>query len=247
MVKLRTPKISGKLRTLTQLRPQLRCATRWTGAFIMVTRFFQIKEHIETIAGETLSIEELMLSPREVREATNLKDQLEALSSVMTKLQDPSLNLANVRTLFDGTLVKFPDFSHIDEGSNIVHSPSFESGVVKLLRGQQHSLTDEEEVALSVLEIDGNEAVPNQNRETFSFADQLLSEELQSKKYLDPSFIPCGSVEAESLFSIASAVWTDRRLFTTPEHIEAYMFLQYNRHLWNESTVAEAIAALDDQ
>jgi len=61
---------------------------------------------------------------------------------------------------------------------------------------------------------------------------------------MDPSFLPCGSVEVESLFSVSSSLWTDRRLRTTPEHIESFMFLKFNRELWDENLVTEAIQAV---
>jgi hypothetical protein len=63
-------------------------------------------------------------------------------------------------------------------------------------------------------------------------------------EYLDPSFIPIGSVEVESFFSVCSSVWGDRRLGTTPEHIESYMFLKTNQEFWDMGTVNEAIQAL---
>ena len=81
-----------------------------------------------------------------------------------------------------------------------------------------------------------------------SFADKILNR--TNKKpthYMDPSFLPCGSVEVESLFSVCSDIWTDRRLSTTPEHIESYMFLKMNKHLWNENLVAKVIGEAQNE
>ena len=87
MTKLRTMKNSAILRTLTPLRPQLRCATRWTGTFTMVQRFLEINEFIEEMAEEDFAIEELLLNSREMKEIEILNEELTLLSSVMTRLQ----------------------------------------------------------------------------------------------------------------------------------------------------------------
>ena len=42
-------------------------------------------------------------------------------------------------------------------------------------------------------------------------------------------------------------IWTDRRLSTTPEHIESYMFLKMNKHLWNENLVAKVIGEAQNE
>lgn len=52
-------------------------------------------------------------------------------------------------------------------------------------------------------------------------------------KYLDPKIISGTSVDVESLFSVAKFVFDDRRLATTPEHVEQIMFLKDNHFLWD--------------
>lgn len=79
-----------------------------------------------------------------------------------------------------------------------------------------------------------------------SFADSILDNVRVETNYMDTSFISCGSVEVESIFSVSSHVWNDRRLGTSPEHVESFMFLKVNRHLWDERLVAEAIQACKD-
>ncbi len=52
-------------------------------------------------------------------------------------------------------------------------------------------------------------------------------------KYLDPKLLSATSVDVESLFSVAKYVFDDRRLATTPEHVEEIMFLKENHFLWD--------------
>jgi len=243
MTKLRTLKNAAKLRMLSPLRPRLRCATRWTGTFAMIERFFELKPHLDKMAEVDDVLSDHMVTMSELKALGVLRDKLEALSSVMTKLQEPKLTLAQVRSLFDGTLEKFPDLkSFLDADANIVHSPHFESGVVKLLRKQNSRLTEDEIKIMQCLEIDSKLPVA-ENDAPKSFADTILDRDEHAVEYMDVSFIPCGSVEVESLFSVCSHVWNDRRLGTTPEHMESYMFLKTNLSLWDAQSVAEAINA----
>ena len=50
------------------------------------------------------------------------------------------------------------------------------------------------------------------------------------------NFIPPGTVIVESLFSIVGYMFDDRRMATTPTHIEEQVFLKVNRNLWNEKS-----------
>ena len=60
MVKLRTLKNSNLLRQHTDLRPIIRCKTRWNGAFRMVKRFFEMKESIKLLAEEDEYLDDLL-------------------------------------------------------------------------------------------------------------------------------------------------------------------------------------------
>lgn len=138
MVKLRTPKASGALRKLTILRPVLRCKTRWSGAFTMVERYFQLKDSITTMKNtddDPHQLEELMLKRTDLLALTTLFENMQKLNSVMLELQSPLLTLLTVRLLFDYTIQEFPTMaSYLAPDANIVHSPEFEATLVKLHR-----------------------------------------------------------------------------------------------------------------
>lgn len=51
--------------------------------------------------------------------------------------------------------------------------------------------------------------------------------------FINPKVISPTSVAAESLFSVSKYVFDDRRLATTPEHVEQQMFLKDNHFLWD--------------
>lgn len=178
MVKLRTPKVSGALRQLTNLRPVLRCKTRWSGACNMVERYFELKEYLRSLilnGDDPFQLEDLDLRPTAVGTLKSLFANMQKLNSVMLELQKPDLDLSTVRLLFDHTINSFPTMrSFIGVDANIIHSPAFENAVVKLLRKVlpifycsliiylvltclftlQTSLTDEDEEALYSMKVE---------------------------------------------------------------------------------------------
>jgi len=190
MAKLRTLKNAGKLRELSPLRPQLRCATRWTGTHQMIKRFFDLLPHIEKLAEDDDVLSDLMPTMSELKALGLLSEKLSDLSSVMEKLQNPTLNLSHVRKLFDVSMGKYPDLKpSLSPDAKIVHSPFFESGIVKLLRKQNSKLTDEELNALECLKVDvKHSVVMNSNETPKTFADLILQDYEPAIDYLDVSF-----------------------------------------------------------
>ena len=111
MVKLRTPKVAGALKRLTKLRPVLRCVTRWSGTFLMISRFFELKEFVTTlinIKDDPHQLADFTLGQRNITSLKNLFDNLKKLNSIMLELQSPSLSISTVRVFFDSTVAEFP-------------------------------------------------------------------------------------------------------------------------------------------
>ncbi|GMF23271.1 unnamed protein product [Phytophthora fragariaefolia] len=94
----------------------------------MVKRFLQIKDaakHVE-------AVEELVSRSRDCRRLMKLQDDLQALDSICLKLQSNETTLADVRTLFDGVVKRYPGTSnYLTKDATIVHSPTFETAIVK--------------------------------------------------------------------------------------------------------------------
>lgn len=61
----------------------------------------------------------------------------------------------------------------------------------------------------------------------------MQSRKKETPRYHNPSSISPTSVVVECLFSESKYVFDDRRLATTPEHIEELMFLRCNHSLWD--------------
>lgn len=83
-----------------------------------------------------------------------------------------------------------------------------------------------------------------------------MLDEIQARKkqriehessYIDLSWIQPTSNIVERFFSQVKAVFTDYRRSLLAENLEAIMFLKLNSDLWDVSTVADAIEALEVQ
>lgn len=88
----------------------------------------------------------LLLAPVEKRLLKKVMECMRDFHSVMFALQSESCTMGQVRKLFDGIMRRYPTMDHyIHPTSEIIHSPLFESALVKLESGQ--ALTEEEKVA----------------------------------------------------------------------------------------------------
>jgi hypothetical protein len=260
MTKLRTIKQAGKLRRKTNLQPVIRNKTRWSSTFEMVKRFFTLEDFIDM---DDVQLSELFPSRSDlIRLKTvlflllfNIKalKDLEQFESVTKILQKVDITLAEVREVFDAILLEFPTMSrHLASDGAIVHSPQFESAVVKCLNGTV-PLTEEDTTLLE--KFASREEIPIQaDGEQLSIAEKALQarkrrklEHRQAARFQDLSFIQPTSNIVERLFSKARLILTDYRKSMSPYTFECLIFLGNNRDLWDMSTVANVIKELKDQ
>ncbi|KAG3198854.1 hypothetical protein PC128_g5713 [Phytophthora cactorum] len=129
-IQLRYPNNAAELARHTHYKPLKSNATRWSSTYQMLARYVKIRDAIKMVAA----VEDLLPWPSIHRQVVQLVNKLEALDSVCVKLQSEERTLADVRLLFDAVMAKYPATSHhLSASARIVHSPVFESTVVKLL------------------------------------------------------------------------------------------------------------------
>ena len=62
-----------------------------------------------------------------------MKD-LEEFDKITKQLQNPATTLSDVRAIFDAAIDQYPLLNfYLEANAQIVHSPAFESGIVKVL------------------------------------------------------------------------------------------------------------------
>ncbi|KAG3046349.1 hypothetical protein PC121_g20734 [Phytophthora cactorum] len=138
-IQLRYPNNAAELARHTHYKSLKFNATRWSSTYQMLARCVKIRDAINMVAA----VEDLLPRPSIHRQVMQLVNKLEALDSVCVKLQSEERTLADVRLLFDAVMAKYPATSHhLSASARIVHSPVFESAVVKLL--SDRALTAEE-------------------------------------------------------------------------------------------------------
>lgn len=140
-VALRTPNNSALLREYTDLKALKSNVTRWSSTYKMLKRDLAIRDAAKMIS----QVEDLVPRPNTHRRIVQLTSQLEELDSVCVQLQGERCSLADVRVLFDAVISKYPvTREYLLADARIVHSPAFESAIVKVLREQRLSTADEE-------------------------------------------------------------------------------------------------------
>ena len=113
----------------------------------MLKRFLKLKEFIDPMNTELAA---LMPTAAELIRLNVLMEDMSKFQSITMHLQKDGINMYEVRVLFDAAIEEYPIMSkYLSTTAKIIHSPDFESGLVKLIReGDSPSLTPSEELAL---------------------------------------------------------------------------------------------------
>ena len=91
--------------------------------------------------------------PRENKGIDNSIEKCANLKSVTLALQRSNIDLHDARILFDSLLEDYDNEvfqKYLEADANIVHSPNFERGVVKILKYQNY-FSDDEKAAMNCL------------------------------------------------------------------------------------------------
>ncbi|KUF88926.1 Glycerol kinase [Phytophthora nicotianae] len=201
----------------------------------MVHRYFAVLE----LMG-------LLSSPACNRRLKELYADLKDFESVSKALQGENMSLLDVRVWFDGLIEAQPAFAaYITPRANIVHSPDFESGCVRVLKGNGARLTASEKRALrSFLQVD---RAPNNNdeeAETDSLVQRLEKRrrlKAREARYCLVGSIPATSNKVERFFSVARATLGHERNGLQLISLEMVLFLRENSRFWDVSTVDQLL------
>ncbi|KAG3110294.1 hypothetical protein PI125_g10146 [Phytophthora idaei] len=96
-------------RVKTPLVPVLRQDTRWSSTFLMLDRYFRLREFL---SADDEDIADLLPSRSVHRKLEDLLSKLRFVESISKKLQSDDLTLLDARDLFDGLLEQRPSFSN---------------------------------------------------------------------------------------------------------------------------------------
>ena len=141
--------------------------------------------------------------------------------------------------------------SHIKPDSDVVHSPDFENGIVKIQGGVEDALTDAEKRAVKGFLIE-DEQIEDEDAqsEDLGFADQLLASSSSRKRararamtsaYRDTRHVHPTTNALERLFSRCKLNMTALRKKMDPDSLDMLMFLKANKELWPDAKAAQRL------
>ncbi|ETP51020.1 hypothetical protein F442_03769 [Phytophthora nicotianae P10297] len=129
---------------------------------------------LEFLDAEDDDIMEVLTSPASNKRLRGLFKELKDVEFVAKALQGRDVDLQDVRQWFDELIALKPQFeTHIGSRAEIVHSPDFESGCVRVLSGRQDRLTRAEKTALGPFAKLAVDATAKSDDEDLSFVEGL--------------------------------------------------------------------------
>lgn len=241
MKKLHTPNIAGKLLKVTHLKPKSYIKTRWSSTYEMLQRFLDLKDHIRGLENDEL--DRISPSTSEYKDIQELTKKFRELESVSKALQSDSCTLPMVRALFDTVIEEFPSMKNrLSSDAEIVLHPYFESGIIKIMRMEQHLMNLNEKHDMACFEVEDEVSVVPEENSSLTLAQKALKKRrISNSTYTDLRYILPTSNICERLFSTAGYALNDRRRGVLPVNFERQIFLHANSHLWGISDVNTAV------
>ncbi|RLO06368.1 hypothetical protein DYB28_011580 [Aphanomyces astaci] len=240
MRKLRNILPASCLRRLTPLWAKTLNATRWTSAFCMLTPYSAIKTFIGHMGDNDIDM--LRLSPVEERKVDALLVVLGDLNSITLALQNEECTVFDVRRIFDTVVEDYPDAARrLGETADIVHYPGFESGVVKILRGNEEGMSATE--VRDVQPLASSAAQPILPLSQRALKKQRVGRVVGGD--MDCRFVRPTSNMCERFFFVTKLVIGDHRCSITPKNFEEQTSLRANSHLWGVEDVHETMRSFE--
>ncbi|KAL0231783.1 hypothetical protein GEMRC1_011187 [Eukaryota sp. GEM-RC1] len=127
------------------------------------------------------------------------------------------------------------NYTNYSPPSDLIHSPHFECGIVKIMEANEAGLNSEKKEAVKCF-LKPNNDPPVSASSTVKSKLKALSSTASCSRYVDLSWITATSNVVERLFSRAKLTVGCLRTRLTSESLEKQLFLLYNKSYWDEST-----------
>ncbi|KAL5510407.1 hypothetical protein EMCRGX_G005945 [Ephydatia muelleri] len=161
------------------------------------------------------------------------------------------MTMKESNVLFRSIIDSYPEFAfnhYLGHDADIIHSKDLETAVIKIQANKESTLSIQEKRAVEQLLLpaashaESGETVVDEDAQ-LSFADRALKrqrveEKKECSKYINTRFLLPTSCEVERLFSMAKRVFCPLRRSFQPRTLEALLFLNQNRSLWNLARTA---------
>ena len=156
-------------------------------------------------------------------------------------LQRSNIDLQDTRILFDSLLGDYDNEvfqKYLEADANIVHSPNFKRGVVKILK-YQNDFSDDEKAAINCLKITESSDVREVSNANGDYAEDRLrakraKPECAQVEYMNCKFILPTSNSLERFFSSAGFAFNDYRNSLLSTNLEMHLFLKSDKRFSDE-------------
>lgn len=250
MIKLNTLKFSSFLRQLTDLRPVLSNATRWTSTYNMLARLIRLIKPIRKLATVHDQILKYLPTPNEIKKINEFMKMLTTINTYQVALQGNEINIEEAQSMFNEMTALFPIalIHHFNYVNSLSKCPNFDRGVVKLI--QNPTLTNleiysERNACSGLLNPDFNnqssnstdhmsvlERIKRQKLITIDKNDTKIIDSTEQTMYINAGFIPATSCMVERLFSKSRVIFSEQRKAMLPRTLETIIYLKENSDLW---------------
>ena len=229
--------------------------TRWVSIANMVIRFTELYDPICVLAETDEELALLLPSHSDMNKIRALSIELKNIRSFTVGMQKSSINMLIARKAFSSLEEKYGEnFSkYLSEDARIVLNPDFDNGLVKTLKGEELSMTENDRIAVEIFRLPTDkDDVGNENAvldlsefEIIERNAKRMCQRLEKGssiydinhiKNIQPT-----SCDLERLFSKAKNIFTSVRNRTTPKAFEARLMLSENRNLWMNEYDGEKI------
>jgi hypothetical protein len=249
MICLSSIKNAPRLRRKTNLAPMIRNATRWSSVFEMLKRYQDLHPNLDK-CGFSDETKAKFLSIPETYLVTQLLEVLYQChkTSIFLQTNDAhKVNLLSARVAKDKLIEQVPELEkYLAPNAEIVHSPAFESAVVKLQKGEPLSASDKVQLAI----FKQADVVVNNVEENLTFEEEILRDVDATKRaaarggmaeYRSTFHVSPTSNIVERLFSRAGLIMRPNRRQMDPSTLEMLLMLRLNKDMWSEGTLQDII------
>ena len=166
----------------------------------MIKHYCKIRDKISKVLSDS-NLHSINLTTTDDKEIADLLPKLEEFDSVAKLLQRENLDMADVRMVFDGVIQKYPLTSvYLSATADIVHSPVFESAIVKIQNSETQSISFDETESVLSLKLEKSSTTSAEVTEASDFASMLIKKRRLSTAnefYMKTTFLKPTSDVAE--------------------------------------------------
>jgi hypothetical protein len=192
----------------------------------------------------------------------NIRERKQALADFKLfaiALQALDISMKESDVVFQSIIDEYTEFdfeSYLGADASIIHNQALETAIVKIQLSKEGNLTEVEKQAVSklLLRQEGKQAgaagYNGEDDTQLSFAEralkgQFIQEKTECSKYVNTNFLLLTLCLIRRLFSPAKRVFSPHRRRLSTKTLEALLFFNQNRKLWNLALVALVVNERD--